>query len=79
MIDFKSTGPPFRVLELVHELLGQASYVEQVKDTIKEVNTTYGIYNEHNNTEDTSDYDLNFNISDQLFLETLTYDDKVIR
>ena len=25
--DFKSTGPLFRVLELVHELLGQTSYI----------------------------------------------------
>ena len=32
---------------------------------------SYLINNENNNTEDTSDYDLNFNISDQLFLETL--------
>ena len=50
--------------------------MEQVKDTIKEVTTTYWINNENNNTVDTSDYDLNFYISDQVFLETLTYDDR---
>ena len=54
-----------------NSLLEDKKYIEQVKNTIKEVKTTYLINNENNNIKDISDYDLNFNIGDQLFLETL--------
>ena len=54
-----------------NSLLKDKKYIEQVKDIIKEIKTTYLINNENHNIEDTSDYDLNFNIGDQLFLETL--------
>ena len=54
-----------------NSLLEDKKYIEQVKNTIKEVKTTYLINNQNNNIEDISDYDLNFNIGDQLFLETL--------
>lgn len=51
-------------------LLKDKKYIDQVKNTIKEVKTTYCINNE-NNIEQMSNDDLNFNINDQLFLETL--------
>ena len=51
-------------------LLKDMKYIDQVKDTIKEVKTTHSMNNE-NNIELISNEDLNFNINDQLFLETL--------
>lgn len=50
-------------------LLKDKKYIEEVKRTIKEVKNTYIV----NNTEieNTTDDKIQFNINDQLFLETL--------
>ena len=42
-----------------NSLLKDKKYIEHVQNTIKEVKSIYLINNENNNTEDTSDYDLN--------------------
>ena len=57
-----------------NSLLKHKKYIDQVKDTIKEVKSTYSIdigNSEISKIDQFSDYDLKFNINEQLFLETL--------
>ena len=53
-----------------NSLLKDKKYIDQVKDIIKDVKTTYSISNGNNDLEQISDCDLDLNINEQLFLET---------
>ena len=54
-----------------NSLLKDKKYIDQVKDTIKEVKSKYSIDIGNSEIDQFSDYDLKFNINEQLFLETL--------
>ena len=52
-------------------LLKDKKYIEEIKNTIKEVKSKYVINEENVDVETLSNCDIKFNINDQLFLETL--------
>ena len=53
-----------------NSLLKDQAYIKLVKDTISEVKLTY-TKNNNNNDDNTNSEQTEFNINDQLFLETL--------